>query len=80
MPLVWALGDTFAAIMVLINLCAIIPLGGVAVKLLRNYLVQKRRGLDPVFHRDMLPEVKNIECWDGSDAVTRRGGKIITEV
>ena len=79
-PLVWALGDTFAAIMVLINLCAIIPLGGVAVKLLRNYLVQKRRGLDPVFHRDMLPEVKNIECWDGSDAVTRRGGKIITEV
>lgn len=79
-PLVWALGDTFAAIMVFINLIAIIPLGGVAVKLLKNYNEQKRKGLDPIFHRDMLPELKNVECWDGSDAVCRRGGKIITEV
>lgn len=70
-PLVWALGDTFAGIMVLINLAAIIPLGHVAVKLLRNYTGQKRRGLDPVFHRDMLPGIKNIECWDGTDAATR---------
>lgn len=79
-PVVWALGDTFAALMVLINLVAIIPLGGVAVKLLKNYDQQKVKGLDPIFHRDMLPEVKNIECWDGSDAVTRRGGQIIREV
>lgn len=80
LPLVWALGDTFAALMVLINLIAIIPLGGVAVKLLRNYNQQKAKGLDPVFHRDMLPELKNVECWDGSDPVTRRGGHIVREV
>lgn len=79
-PLVWALGDTFAAIMVCINLIAIVPLGRVAVKLLSNYTEQKRKGLDPIFHRDMLPEIKNIEAWDGSDAVCRRGGEIVREV
>lgn len=79
-PLVWALGDTMAATMVFINLIAIVPLGGVAVKLLKNYSQQKAKGLDPVFHRDMLPELKNIECWDGSDPVTRRGGQVVREV
>ncbi|MCS4489067.1 alanine:cation symporter family protein [Corynebacterium sp. ES2794-CONJ1] len=77
-PLVWALGDTFAALMVLINLVAIVPLGGVAVKLLKNYTQQKAKGLDPIFHRDMLPELRNIEAWDGSDACTRRAGKVVT--
>lgn len=72
LPLVWALGDTFAATMVFINLIAIVPLGGVAIKLLKNYGEQRRRGIDPVFHRDMLPELKNVEYWDGSDPVTRR--------
>ena len=28
--------------------------------------------MDPIFHRDMMPELKNVECWDGSDPVTRR--------
>ncbi|ALC04713.1 putative sodium/glutamine symporter GlnT [Corynebacterium deserti GIMN1.010] len=69
-PLIWALGDTFAGIMVVINLSAIVPLGGVAYKLLRNYTTQKKAGLDPVFHRDMLPEVRNIACWNGTDAAT----------
>jgi len=72
LPLVWALGDTFAATMVFINLIAIVPLGGVAIKLLKNYNEQRRKGVDPVFHRDMLPELKNVEVWDGSDPVTRR--------
>lgn len=80
LPLVWALGDTFAATMVVINLIAIVPLGGVAVKLLKNYNQQKAKGLDPVFHRDMLPELQNVECWDGSDPVTRRDHQIVREV
>ena len=71
-PLVWSLADTFAAIMVVINLIAIFPLGGVAVKLLRHYSAQKRQGLEPIFHRDDLPELKNVECWDGTDPVTIR--------
>ncbi|AKK11398.1 alanine/glycine:cation symporter family protein [Corynebacterium uterequi] len=73
--LVWSLGDTFAAIMVFINCLAIVPLGGVAVKLLKNYAEQRAKGVDPVFHRDMLPELKNVECWDGSDPVTRRSAE-----
>ena len=71
-PLVWALGDTMAGLLALFNIIAIVPLCGVALKLLKNYNQQRRRGQDPVFHRDMLPEIKNVEFWDGSDPVTRR--------
>ncbi len=72
LPLVFALADTGAAIMVLLNIAAIIPLCGVAIKLLKNFNDQRRQGVDPVFHRDMLPEIKNVEAWDGTDPVTRR--------
>ena len=72
LPLVWALGDTMAGSLAIINIIAIVPLGGVALKLLRNFNDQRRKGIDPVFHRDMLPELKNVEYWDGSDPVTRR--------
>lgn len=72
LPLVWALGDTMAGLLAMFNIAAIIPLGGVAIKLLKNYNEQRRQGIDPVFHRDMLPEIKNVEFWDGSDPVTRR--------
>ncbi|WP_087118168.1 alanine/glycine:cation symporter family protein [Corynebacterium urinipleomorphum] len=75
LPLVWALGDTMAATMVFINLIAIVPLGGIAFKLLKNFNEQRSQGIDPVFHRDMLPEIKNIEFWDGSDPVTRRSAE-----
>lgn len=71
-PLIWALGDIFAAVMVIINLSAIIPLGALAGRLRKNYAAQKTQGIDPVFHRDMLPDVKNIEAWDGTDAATTR--------
>ncbi|RAV33808.1 alanine/glycine:cation symporter family protein [Corynebacterium heidelbergense] len=71
-PLVWALADTFAATMVTINLIAIIPLGGVAFKLLGNYAAQRHEGKEPIFHRSDLPELRNVECWDGEEAMTRR--------
>ncbi|WP_048761993.1 alanine/glycine:cation symporter family protein [Corynebacterium vitaeruminis] len=74
-PLVWSLADTFSALMATINIIAILPLGGVAVALLRNYSEQKAKGLNPVFHRDDLPNLRGhdkIECWDGSDPMTVR--------
>ena len=74
-PLVWALGDTMAGLLALFNIIAIIPLGGVAIKLLKNFNEQRTKGVDPVFHRDMLPELKNVEFWDGSDPVTRRSAE-----
>ena len=72
LPFVFALADTGAGTMVILNIAAIIPLSGVAIKLLKNFNQQRRQGIDPVFHRDMLPEIKNIEVWDGSDPATRR--------
>ncbi|MEJ5919585.1 alanine/glycine:cation symporter family protein [Corynebacterium sp. H78] len=74
-PLVWALADVFSALMATINIVAILPLGGVAVALLGHYAKQKAQGLNPVYHRDDLPNIRgheNIECWDGSDPMTRR--------
>ena len=72
LPFVFALADTGAGTMVILNIAAIIPLSGVAIKLLKNFNQQRLQGIDPVFHRDMLPEIKNIEVWDGSDPATRR--------
>ncbi|MGP5136645.1 alanine/glycine:cation symporter family protein [Corynebacterium variabile] len=73
-PVIWALADTFTATMVVINLCAIIPLCPIALKLLKNYTEQKRQGLDPVLERSMLPELKNVECWDDKDAAFEEKG------
>ena len=66
--------------MVILNIAAIIPLSGVAIKLLKNFNQQRRKGIDPVFHRDMLPELKNVETWDGSDPTTRRGLEVLEEM
>lgn len=74
-PLVWALADVFSGLMATINLIALLPLGGVAVLLLKNYSEQKAQGLNPVFNRDDIPGLRgreNIECWDGSDPMTVR--------
>lgn len=65
--LVWSLGDTFAGLMVAINLTALIPLGGLAVKMLGNFDDQLADGRDPIFLADMLPEAKNVECWRGDE-------------
>lgn len=74
-PLVWSLADTFSGMMATVNLLAIIPLGGVAVAVLKNYSEQKRRGVNPVFYRDDAKGERGwdgMECWDGSDPIARR--------
>ena len=70
--LVWGLADLFMGFMATINLIAILPLGGLAVALLRHYLKQKATGHNPVFHRDDLPQARNVSAWDGSDPMTRQ--------
>ncbi|GAB3214080.1 alanine/glycine:cation symporter family protein [Marinactinospora thermotolerans] len=64
--LVWNLADVSMGVMALINLAAIAPLGGVAVKLLKDYTAQRRQGIDPVFTRDRLPELEGVQCWGGA--------------
>jgi phospholipid/cholesterol/gamma-HCH transport system permease protein len=55
---------------ILAGLIAIIPLSGLAVALLQHYLRQKAKGHNPVFHRDDLPQARNVTSWDGSDPMT----------
>ncbi|WP_018019133.1 alanine/glycine:cation symporter family protein [Corynebacterium ciconiae] len=77
-PLVWSLADVFSGIMATINLIVIIPLGGVAVAVLKNFSEQRAKGHNPVFHRDDVPGLRGwdgMECWDGSDPLTWREEK-----
>ncbi len=68
--LVWNLADGIMGVMALINLVAILLLSGVAFALLKNYSAQRRAGLDPVFTRGQLPNVRGVECWESVSEVT----------
>ncbi|APT85033.1 alanine/glycine:cation symporter family protein [Corynebacterium aquilae] len=72
-PLVWSLADVFSALMVFVNLLAIVPLCGVAVAVLKNFTVQRVAGLNPIFRREDVPGIRGwdgMECWDGTDPLT----------
>ena len=62
--LIWTLADTTMGLMAMVNLFAITPLTVIACRLLKDYNDQRRQGLDPVFTRDRLPDVRGIECWE----------------
>ena len=49
--------------MALVNLAAIVPLAGVAPKLLKDYTDQRRQGMDPVFAAGRLPGLPDVHCW-----------------
>ncbi|CAL9611832.1 Amino-acid carrier protein AlsT [Nocardiopsis dassonvillei] len=72
--LVWTLSDTTMGFMALVNLAAVVPLAGVAVKLLKDYTDQRRQGLDPVFTSDRLPELPHVQCWDPAPEKAEKAG------
>lgn len=60
----WCIVDLAMALMTIINLIAVLLLSKYAFRMLNNYLQQRREGRDPVFRRDMLPEVsEDLEAW-----------------
>ena len=60
----WCIVDLAMALMTIINLIAVLLLSKYAFRMLHNYLQQRREGRDPVFRRDMLPEVsEDLEAW-----------------
>ncbi|GAA3763194.1 alanine/glycine:cation symporter family protein [Salinactinospora qingdaonensis] len=61
---VWSLADTAMGVMAVLNLVALIPLSGVALRLLDDYTRQRRQGRDPVFTRDRLAGVSGVRCWE----------------
>lgn len=61
----WSLVDIVMGLMTLFNLTAILLLSNKAFRLLRNYIEQKKAGKEPVFRKDMMPDIADdIECWD----------------
>lgn len=68
--LIWNTADGVMGLMALVNLVAIALLSGVAFRLLRDYTRQRRAGRDPVFTRDLMPELDGIQCWQDEESVT----------
>lgn len=61
---VWNMADLFMGIMAIINLIVILILGKVAFKVLDDFTVQRKKGLNPVFKAESIPGLKGAECWE----------------
>lgn len=60
----WGLVDIFMAIMTICNVIALLSLGKYTLRLLDNYMAQRREGKNPVFRRDMMPDIADdLEAW-----------------
>lgn len=68
--LVWDLADLFMGLMVIVNLIAIFFLSKVAFAALQDYRQQKKAGMDPVFYKDSIAGLKNVEAWDNAPALS----------
>lgn len=61
---VWSMADLFMGIMAVLNLVIILILGKVAFKVLDDFTIQRRQGLNPVFKASTIPGLKGAECWE----------------
>nr|WP_138206769.1 alanine/glycine:cation symporter family protein [Haloimpatiens lingqiaonensis] len=62
--MVWDMADLFMGLMALINLIAIVQLGGIASAALKDYVKQKKQRKDPVFTKNSIKGLTGVECWD----------------
>lgn len=63
--IVWDLADLFMSFMAIVNLIAILLLGKFAFKALKNYLEQKKNGIqDPVFKASDIEGLVNADEWE----------------
>ena len=58
----WNLADVLMGGMALINIIAILLLGNISIKCLKNYMDSKKQGKDPVFKAKDIG-LDNTECW-----------------
>lgn len=70
--IVWAMADLFMGLMAIINLFAIAILGRVAFKVLEDFTMQRKQGLNPVFKASSIPGLKNAECWDDDEGTSQQ--------
>lgn len=69
--LVWDMADVFMGLMATVNLIAIILLSKTAFAALKDYTKQKKAGKDPVFTKDSIPGLTNVECWNDVPTETK---------
>ncbi|HJO96195.1 MAG TPA: alanine/glycine:cation symporter family protein [Victivallales bacterium] len=61
--MVWGTGDLSMGLMAVVNIIAIVMLGGIAFKVLNDYINQLKEGKDPVFHKENIDLKGYVECW-----------------
>lgn len=61
--LVWNLADIFMSLMAILNIYAIFKLAPIAMKILKDYLKQKREGKDPIFKASDVGIEKDTKYW-----------------
>ncbi|MCL1124527.1 alanine/glycine:cation symporter family protein [Shewanella surugensis] len=64
---VWDLADLFMGLLALVNISAIFLLRHVALALVKDYMQQLAKGKDPIFHRNSIPELEDVECWGDAE-------------
>ena len=66
LDLAWSLADVTMGLMTICNLIAIVLLSRQALWLLRDYTSKKKRGVNPTFHKEEMPQDlrRDIECWE----------------
>ena len=65
--MVWDLADVLMGLMALVNLVAILLLGGKALKVLKDYVNQKKAGKNPVYRYEEMG-VGDPQIWDEAHA------------
>lgn len=60
---VWNLADVLMGLMAIVNIVAILLLGNIALKALKDYSAQKKEGKNPTFHPKKLG-IKNTKFWE----------------
>ncbi|WP_027308654.1 sodium:alanine symporter family protein [Caloramator sp. ALD01] len=64
LQIVWDLADLFMGLMAILNIIAILLLGNVAFKVLKDYEKQREEGFDPKFKARNIEGLKNADCWE----------------
>ncbi|MEH7271541.1 sodium:alanine symporter, partial [Bacillus toyonensis] len=54
------------------NLIAITLLSKVAFAALQDYINQKKAGKDPIFYKENIKGLENIECWDSYEKTSKK--------
>ncbi|MFV0515865.1 MAG: alanine/glycine:cation symporter family protein [Aminipila sp.] len=62
MSTAWDLADVLMGLMATVNIIAILLLGGIAIRALKDYSAQKAQGKDPVFKAANIG-LHDTECW-----------------